>query len=256
MSPESGYYILQDTLLKEVHETLPESLFCASLQNVATCQLVFKLARAPCIPTGSREPVFQGLFLADLWRKHTKAWAWFINGIKQIFSLTLYYVVLAFWSTVPVQRSCLGAACNPIAVLHSYLTGFLSQTLNLIPKLLIHSDKKKEEDLCWSLYDWLANSLNIFCVNRWWHATWHKRTCMWQKSWKCFKMHELQNIIHKTFVWVDLGKRHKVPCAVVQISFLPRMWHRTGYRNGTSLLTIQQEQHFYLKFMCVKLSLV
>lgn len=72
---ESEYYILQDTLLEEVHKTLLESLFvqqtCASLQNVATCQLVIPTeSRAQYIPTESRQPVF-------------------INGIKQVSSLTL-----------------------------------------------------------------------------------------------------------------------------------------------------------------------
>lgn len=64
------------------------------LQNVATCQLVIKLARALYILTLPRQRVFQGLFLAGLWRKCTKVWAWFISGIKQVSSLTLS---MFFW---------------------------------------------------------------------------------------------------------------------------------------------------------------
>lgn len=91
LSPDSRYHFLKDRLLEEVHKTLASLLVqqtCASLQNVATCQLVIKLARALSIPTDPRQPVFQGLFLAGLWRKCTQVWAWFINGIKQFSKLT------------------------------------------------------------------------------------------------------------------------------------------------------------------------
>lgn len=91
LPPDSGFRILKDRLLEEVCRTFPSLLVqqtCASLQNVATCQLVIKLARALYLPTDPRQPVFQGLFLAGLWRKCTKVWAWFINRIKQVSSLT------------------------------------------------------------------------------------------------------------------------------------------------------------------------
>lgn len=121
-------------------------------------------------------------------------------------------------STVPVYHSCLGAACNPIAVLCSYLAGLLLWTLKLILSDLwtLWSIQTKQRKISAEGCMIGQQVVSIFLANlsTGWHATWHKNTGMWQKSWKCFKMHELQNAIHKSFAWIVLGRRCTLCCCM------------------------------------------